>query len=300
MYDIVIIGAGPAGMTAALYALRAGKKVLVIEKETFGGQITFSPHVENYPGMKSMSGNEFSDSLLDQILEHGAETEFDEVTGIDVSDKIKKVFCGEKVYEAKAIIIATGAKHRELGVEGEKELVGRGVSYCAVCDGAFFKGKVVAVAGGGNTALQDAIYLADGCEKVYLVHRRDEFRGDKRLVDKLKTLNNVEFVISSTIEKLDSNENGLQGIYVKTRDGIERNISVSGLFVAVGQEPSNGFLGEKISLDSAGYVDANENCLTNVEGVFVAGDCRHKSVRQLTTAVGDGACAAVAACEYID
>ncbi|MGN1047763.1 MAG: NAD(P)/FAD-dependent oxidoreductase [Eubacteriales bacterium] len=300
MYDVIVVGAGPAGMTAALYALRAGKKVLLIEKENIGGQITFSPHVENYPALKSVSGLEFSDALYEQINEHGAEFEFDAVTKIVCGQDTKKVYCGEKIHEARAVILATGAKHKKLGVPRENELVGRGVSYCAVCDGAFFKEKAVAVCGGGNTALQDALYLAEECSKVYLIHRRSSFRGDSKLLKKLEALENVEIVTPAVIKALDG-ENELTGIIVSAPDGQnERNISAEGLFVAVGQTPENETFKEIIELDDFGYALAGEDCLTNIPGLFVAGDCRSKNVRQLTTAVGDGASAAVAACEYIE
>lgn len=300
MYDIVVIGAGPAGMTAALYARRAGRSVLVLERENIGGQITFSPCVENYPSIKKISGMELADNLYEQISDLGAEIEFESVTGIDDCGKIKKVICdGGAVFEAKAVIIASGAKHKKLGIAREDELIGNGVSYCAVCDGAFFRNKTVAVVGGGNTALQDALYLSDICKKVYLIHRRDTFRGDAELVNKLKSLSTVEIVTPATIKELIG-EGGLSAIKTVTSEGEnERIIEIDGLFVAVGQTPSNAPFSSVMSLDEFGYSDSSEDCKTRTEGVFVAGDCRRKNVRQLATAVSDGAAAAVAACEYI-
>lgn len=300
MYDIIVIGAGPAGMTAALYARRAGRSVLVLERENIGGQITFSPCVENYPSVKKISGMELADNLYEQISELGAEMEFENVAGIEDCGKIKKVICnGGTVFEAKAVIIASGAKHKKLGIAREDELIGNGVSYCAVCDGAFFKNKTVAVVGGGNTALQDALYLSDICKKVYLIHRRETFRGDVELVNKLKTLSVVEFVTPATIKELIG-EGGLSAIKTVSSEGTnERIIDIDGLFVAVGQIPSNDPFSSVMSLDEFGYADSSEDCKTRTEGVFVAGDCRKKNVRQLATAVSDGAAAAVAACEYI-
>lgn len=300
MYDIIVIGAGPAGMTAALYARRAGRSVLVLERENIGGQITFSPCVENYPSVKKISGMELADNLYEQISELGAEMEFENVAGIEDCGKIKKVICnGGTVFEAKAVIIASGAKHKKLGIAREDELIGNGVSYCAVCDGAFFRNKTVAVVGGGNTALQDALYLSDICKKVYLIHRRETFRGDVELVNKLKALSVVEFVTPATIKELIG-EVGLSAIKTVSSEGTnERIIEIDGLFVAVGQIPSNDPFSSVMNLDEFGYADSSEDCKTRTEGVFVAGDCRKKNVRQLATAVSDGAAAAVAACEYI-
>lgn len=295
MYDIIIVGAGPAGLTAALYARRAGRSVLVIEKETIGGQITFSPCVENYPSVKKISGMELADNFYEQVNDLGAEIEFDNVTSIELSGDVKKVICEYSSYEARAVIIASGAKHKKLGLEREDELIGCGVSYCAVCDGAFFKDKTAAVVGGGNTALQDALYLSDICKKVYLIHRRDAFRGDAELVNKLRALDNVEIVTPASIKTLVG-DSSLTGIVLE--DG--REIELDGLFVAVGQTPENGPFSSVIELDTAGYADSAEDCETRTTGIFVAGDCRKKTVRQLATAVADGATAATHACEYLD
>lgn len=300
MYDIIIVGGGPAGLTAALYALRAGKTALIIEKNAFGGQITWSPKVENFPTIESISGTELADRLMEQTMNQGAEMELDEVTAIELDGDVKRVkteFGGE--FEAKTVIIATGARPRMLGVEREAELVGSGVCFCAVCDGAFYKGRPVAVNGGGNSALQDAMLLSDTCSRVYLVHRRDSFRGEAKLVEALREKENVEFVLNSSITALHG-ETELTGITVTDKMGNERKIAVDGLFVAIGHAPDNGIFAELIDLDAGGYADSGEDCMTKTPGVFVAGDCRKKSVRQLTTAAADGSAAALAACSYID
>ena len=300
MYDIIIVGGGPAGLTAALYALRAGKTALIIEKNAFGGQITWSPKVENFPTIESISGTELADRLMEQTMNQGAEMELDEVTAIELDGDVKRVkteFGGE--FEAKTVIIATGARPRMLGVERETELVGSGVCFCAVCDGAFYKGRPVAVNGGGNSALQDAMLLSDTCSRVYLVHRRDSFRGEAKLVEALREKENVEFVLNSSITALHG-ETELTGITVTDKMGNERKIAVDGLFVAIGHAPDNGIFAGLIDLDAGGYADSGEDCMTKTPGVFVAGDCRKKSVRQLTTAAADGSAAALAACSYID
>lgn len=300
MYDIIVVGGGPAGLTAALYALRAGKSVLIIEKSTFGGQITWSPKVENYPAIPSVSGTELGDRLMAQAEAQGAEFELDEVISAELDGDVKRVktdFGGE--FEAKALIIAVGAKPRILGLEREEELVGNGVCFCAVCDGAFYKNRPVAVSGGGNSALQDAVLLSDTCSKVYLIHRRATFRGEAKLVETLRSKDNVEFVLESSVTALHG-ENELSGITVTNKDGASRDISVDGLFVAVGHAPDNGVFAQLMDLDEAGYAASDESCLTKTRGVFVAGDCRRKAVRQLTTAAADGSAAALAACSYID
>jgi len=299
MYDIIVIGGGPAGLTAATYARRAGKSVLVIEKSAFGGQITWSPRVENFPSIVSISGVELGDRLLEQAMEQGAEVELEEVTAIKLEGDVKTVVCDSGAeFSARALIIATGAKPRMLGLEREEELVGAGVCFCAVCDGAFFKNRPVAVNGGGNSALQDAVLLSESCSKVYLIHRRDSFRGEAKLVEALKAKENVEFVLNANITAL-LGEGELAGIVVN-QNGAEREIKVDGLFVAIGHAPDNGIFAELMELDRAGYAASGENCLTKTPGVFVAGDCRAKSVHQLTTAVGDGSVAALAACSYLD
>ncbi len=299
MYDIIIVGGGPAGLTAATYARRAGKTVLVIEKNAFGGQITWSPKVENFPSVVSVSGAELGDRLLEQAMEQGAEVELEEVVSVSVEGEVKTLRCESGAeFQGKALIIATGARPRMLGLPREEELVGSGVCFCAVCDGAFYKGCDVAVNGGGNSALQDAVLLSEKCSRVYLIHRRDSFRGEAALVELLRNKSNVEFVLEASITALEG-ENELCGIVVNSKDE-QRRIPVQGLFVAIGHAPDNGLFSELIELDGAGYAASGEDCLTRSAGVFVAGDCRRKSVHQLTTAVADGSVAALAACSWLD
>lgn len=287
-------------MTAALYALRAGKSVLVIEKNSFGGQITWSPKVENFPTIQSISGTELADRLLEQVISQGADTELCEVISAEKTEAGFRVNTDfGDVFEAKALIIATGAKPRMMGLEREEELVGAGVCFCAVCDGAFYKGRPVAVTGGGNSALQDAVLLSETCEKVYLIHRRDTFRGEAKLVETLKAKDNVELVMNTRITKLVGDDE-LTGIEVLSADGDTRTLSVDGLFVAIGHAPDNAVFSELIELDDRGYAASGEDCRTKTGGVFVAGDCRSKAVRQLTTAAADGSAAALAACAYLD
>ncbi|MBR6784623.1 MAG: FAD-dependent oxidoreductase [Clostridia bacterium] len=300
MYDIIVIGAGPAGLTAALYALRADKTVLVLEKGTFGGQITYSPQIENYPGFATMSGNEFAEKLVDQVLSQGAEVEMETVTEIRDNGATKTVITEEGEYEAKAVIIATGVKHRQTGLPKENELVGEGISYCAVCDGAFFKGQTVAVLGGGNSALQEAVLLSEGCEKVYVIQNLDFFTGEARLVEKLKEKANVEFIMGTVITEFIGDKS-LEGLKLKKEaDGSESELKVDGLFVAIGLIPNNKAFADIAGLDEWGYIDSDESCVTKTAGVFVAGDCRKKQIRQITTAAADGSVAALAACRYID
>jgi len=299
MYDIVIIGGGPAGLTAAVYACRAGKRVLVVEKDGFGGQITQSHRVENFPGFASISGTELADKLLSQAMDQGAEVELEEVAALRVSGAEKTVECASgAVFEAKAVILAAGAKPRTLGVAREEELTGSGVSYCAVCDGAFYKNCAVAVVGGGSSALQDALLLSETCARVYLVHRRDSFRGERALVAALEKRGNVEFVLNAQVRELLGGSE-LSGVVVE-QEGKPRELAVEGLFIAVGGQPDLDAFAPLLRLDDAGYADADEGCRTGTEGLFVAGDCRKKAVRQLTTAVADGAVAALAAVEWLD
>ena len=299
MYDIIIIGGGPAGLTAATYGRRAGKSVLVIEKNAFGGQITWSPKVENFPGFLSISGTELGDKLLEQAMEQGAEVELEEVASLSLEGEVKTVHCLSGVeFQGKAVIIATGARPKSLGLPGEEELVGSGVCFCAVCDGAFYKDQDVAVAGGGNSALQDALLLSEKCRKVTLIHRRDSFRGEARLVEALRQRSNVEFMLDTRITGVLGEEQ-LRGITVET-GGESRELPVTGLFVAVGHEPDLGAFSAYMELDSRGYAVSGEQCLTRTPGVFVAGDCRSKAIRQLTTAAADGTAAALAACEWLD
>ena len=301
MYDVIIIGAGPAGLTAAIYARRAGKTALLIEKEAFGGQITLSPHVENYPFTRPMSGQELAAVLVDQVMDLGTEVEVDTVTGIEKNpDGSLTVRTEFSAFTGRAVIIATGLKHRRLGVPGEERFIGRGISFCAVCDGAFYKGRTVAVVGGGNTAVQDAIYLSKLAKKVYLVHRRDEFRAEKRVTAGLEGCDNIEPVLSCVPAEC-LGETALTGLKVRNRvTGEDRVLPVDGIFVAIGQEPNNAAFAGLVELDPAGFIVADESCRTRERAVFVAGDCRTKAVRQLVTAGADGGVAAIAACEYID
>ena len=300
LYDILVIGGGPAGLTAATYARRAGKSVLVIEKNAFGGQITWSPRVENFPGFVSVTGTELGDKFLEQAMEQGAEAELDEAVSVRVeADGIKTVVCESGVeFQGRALVIAVGARPRMLGVKREEELVGSGVCYCAVCDGAFFAGQDVAVCGGGNAALQDALLLSESCSHVTLIHRRSEFRGEQRLADALRERENVTLMMNAHVTALLGDQE-LTGLTVRQGEA-ERSLPVTGLFVAVGHQPDNGIFSGLMALDEAGYAASGEDCMTRSAGVFVAGDCRKKGVRQLTTAVADGAVAALAACRYLD
>lgn len=299
LYDTIIIGGGPAGLTAALYCSRAGLKTLLFEGEGYGGQIASSPRVENYPGYKVISGNDLTSHLYDQAMEFGTESEYAVVDSIRKEDSVFIVSAEETEYAAKTVILATGVKNRRLGLDKEEDLLGSGISYCATCDGAFYKNLDVAVVGGGSTALTDAVFLAKYCRKVYLVHRRNEFRGEVRLVKILEDLPNVEFILDSTVEELVG-DTTLEAIVVKNKnDGQFTRIDVSGLFVAIGQIANNDKFKDLIALDENGYIIAGEDCRTSVNGIFAAGDCRQKSIRQLTTATADGTIAAVNAIEYI-
>ena len=296
IYDIVIIGGGPAGLTAAIYAGRANKKALVLEKGTFGGQLTSSPKVEIIPGFASVTGNEFADKLMSQAMGLDAEIECCEVEAI-VPGNPHKIVTDEGEYFAKAIIIATGTKHRLLGIDGEEELIGNGISFCAVCDGAFYEGKTVAVIGGGNSALQEAILLSNTCKKVYVVQNLDFLTGEDKLQKDVYEKDNIEVILGTVVEKFLV-DGDLTGIVVSNDNG-SREIAVDGLFVAIGLLPQNEAFSDVIKLDENGYIDSDESCLTNVEGIFVAGDCRRKRIRQVATAASDGAIAALAACDYI-
>lgn len=302
MYDIIIVGAGPAGLTAALYARRAEKTVLLIEKSTFGGQITHSPRVENYPTQMALSGSELAEKLFEQVVTHGADIELDEVKSIEKSDTGYNVTTEYSCFQGKSVIIATGSRHRPLGLSGEEELVGEGISYCAVCDGAFYKDKTVAIIGGGNTALQEAVLLSDGCKKVYVIQNLGFLTGEESLSSIIEKRDNVEVILSTVVTELII-DGGLKGIkLMNTETGAESELSLDGVFVAIGQIPENEQFKNVVALDERGYVAAGEDCIPKTEfsGVFVAGDCRTKSVRQVTTAAADGSVAALAACRYVD
>lgn len=299
MTDIIIIGAGPAGLTAAIYARRAAKSVLVLEAMSYGGQIINTPDIENYPVAAHISGFDFATKVYNQAKALGVEFKFQRAVEIRDNGDTKTVVTPKGAYEARAVIIATGSENRKLGVENEDKLVGRGVSYCATCDGAFFRGKTVAVVGGGNTALEDALYLADLAQQVYLIHRRDSFRGEEATVARLQERENVTFVLNSQVTKLNADKK-LESIEVTDKAGHTQTLDVSGLFVAVGRVPENQNFASVIELDGAGYAVAAENCRTKTPGIFVAGDNRVKDVRQLVTATADGAVAATEAVQYIN
>ena len=299
MYDIIIIGAGPAGMTAALYARRAMKKVLVLEAISYGGQIINTLEIENYPAISKISGFDFATNLYNQIKELDCEFKFERVIEIKNNDDYKEVITKDNNYKGKTIIIATGNENRKLNLENEDKLVGHGISYCATCDGAFFKNKTVAVVGGGNTAIEDAIYLSNLANKVYLIHRRMEFRAEKKLIEIIKNKKNVEFIYNSNVTKLNGSDK-LESIEVTNNLDEKKVINVSGLFVAIGRIPENENFRNIITLDNNGYVISNENCNTNIPGIFVAGDVRQKNLRQLVTATNDGAIAATSAIYYLN
>ena len=300
MYDIIIIGAGPAGLTAAIYAMRADKNILLIEKENFGGQITFSPKVENYPGFTSVSGSELAEQLLDQVMSYGAQIEMATATNVIDHGTHKTVVTDYGEFDAKTVIIATGSKHRHLGIDGELELIGNGISYCAVCDGAFYNGKAVAVIGGGNTALQEAVMLSEYCTSVTIIQNLSFMTGEGKLLKILEGKSNVKMVYDSVVTEFLANDT-LYGIKVRnTKDGAVSEITVDGVFVAIGQQPENEPFATLTALNDYGYIISDERCRTDTPGVFVAGDCRTKEVRQVTTATADGAVAALAACKFID
>lgn len=301
LWDIIVVGGGPAGLTAALYALRNGKKCMIIEKDNFGGQIALTAKLHNYPAIAEISGEEYAEALMGQCSRLGAEFELGEVVeiekgrysfGVRTSD-------GER-HSSKALIMALGTKRRELGVEREDFFQGRGISYCALCDGAFYAGEEVAVVGGGNSAVEDALMLSDICKKVYIIHRREEYRAEEKSVELLRKKANIEEVLSSEIVSLNG-EGGLSSLGVKNKlTGETREIEVSGLFVLIGYLASNSAFKALAPLDAQGFFDIDEGCESGTEGLFVAGDCRRKEVRQLVTAVSDGATAATKAIKYLE
>lgn len=301
-YDIIVVGSGPAGLTAAIYALRAGKRVLVLEKSAFGGQITHSPKIENYPGYTQISGNELADQMVEQALNLGADVNLEEVTALQLSKdgSIKTVVTEDGTYTCRSVILATGVKHRLLGVPGEEELIGNGVSFCAVCDGAFYQGQHVAVIGGGNSALQEAILLSEGCSHVTVVQNLDHFTGEAKLVEILTNKPNVTTILGATVTEMLSQNGELRGIRIASADGQTQELACDGVFVAIGLVPANAPFADVAALNDWGYFDSDERCTTTTPGVFVAGDCRSKQIRQITTATADGAIAALAACRYLD
>ena len=301
MYDIIIVGAGPAGLTAAIYARRANKSVLLLDKAAFGGQMTFSPKLENYPGFESISGTELADRMVSQAMEQGAEVELEAVTEVKVEDGIKKVFTEDgNEYQCRALILAAGAKHRHLGVPNEESFIGDGISFCAVCDGAFYKDQTVALIGGGNSALQEALLLSETCKKVIVVQNLDFLTGEEKLQTLLQNKPNVEVILGTVVESVDAGDR-FSGITLRrVSDGQQSHLALDGMFVAIGLEPENGIFSEICDLDERGYFDTDEFCVTKTPGLFVAGDCRRKQIRQVTTAAADGAVAAMAACRYLE
>lgn len=293
MYDIAIVGAGPAGLTAAIYAARANKSVVVFEALACGGQIISTSYIDNYPVAPHITGLDFSKTLQKQAEDLGVEIEYVEITHITSSSDIFTLASEDDEYTARSVIIATGTKPRKLNLANEDELVGRGVSYCATCDGGFYKGKAVAVNGGGNSALHEALYLSSICEKVYLVHRRDEFRADAALIDKVKAKDNIEIVLNANITKLNG-EKHIESI--ETDNG--HTINIEGLFVSIGRVPNTAGLVDDLNLVDD-YINSGEDCKTNIPGIFVAGDVRMKELRQLVTATSDGAIAAAAAINFL-
>jgi len=300
MYDIIIVGAGPAGMTAAIYARRASKSVLVLEAVNYGGQILNTPDIENYPVEAHISGYDFSTKVYEQAKGLGAEFIFEKVTELKEENNLKTVVTTKNTYTAKAVILATGSENRKLGIEDEDRLTGKGISYCATCDGNFYRNKIVAVVGGGNTALEDALYLSDLAKQVYLIHRRDSFRGEETTVARLKEKQNVEFIFHANVTKLIA-EKRLKAIEITdNQNGNVRTVELNGLFIAVGRVPENQNFAQLVKLDDAGYIIAGEDCHTSAEGIFVAGDNRTKMLRQLVTAAADGAMAATEAVKYLN
>jgi thioredoxin reductase (NADPH) len=291
MFDIIIVGAGPAGLTAALYALRANKKVLVLEAKNYGGQIINANKIENYPGLPSISGFDFATILYNQVKNLNCEIKYETVVRIEED---KTVITNKNTYKAKAIILATGSENRKLNIKKENEFVGKGVSYCATCDGNFYKNKVVAVLGGGNTALEDALYLSNLASKVYLIHRRDVFKGEKKYIDELQKIENVKLILNSNIVSIEGNDK-LEEIIIQNVEGETTTLKVDGLFIAIGQEPKNEVFSNLVSLNKQGYFLSKDGVHTDKEGIYVAGDAREKKVRQITTAVSDGTIAAITA-----
>ncbi|EFC05677.1 putative thioredoxin-disulfide reductase [Bulleidia extructa W1219] len=298
MKDMIIVGAGTAGLSAAIYAQRSGLKALVLEGNAYGGQIVNTPDIENYPGIAHISGFDFATNLYQQALDLGAKVQYEKVVEVIDDGEIKTVKTTKNEYQTKALILATGLVRRHIGLPNEDRFMGKGVSYCATCDGAFFKNKVVAVNGGGNVALEDAQYLADLCEKVYIIHRRDAFRAEQAEINRILEKKNIECVYDSTVTKLNGNDH-LESIEVRDKEGNTRQLDVAALFVAIGQIPLNEAFKNIVDLDESGYIKADELGYTNHPGIFAAGDCRVKSLRQLATAASDGANAATSAYHYL-
>ena len=292
MTDVIIIGAGAAGLTAAIYCTRAGLSALVFDKNMVGGQVSITNEIENYPAFERITGSEFAERIYRQALQMGAQVEFEEVISFDFSGEIKTIVTPSGAHECRAVILATGAQRRKLGCPGEETFIGRGVSYCATCDGAFFKNRTAVVVGGGNTALEDALYLSGLCEKVYLVHRRDRLRGEKRLADALAQKQNCTPIWNCAVSEI-LGDKSVTGVRLKNLlTGEESVCETNAVFVAIGLDPDTGIFRDALRLDEAGYIAAGEDCRTSLPGVFVAGDNRSKPLRQIITAAADGAVAA--------
>ena len=300
MYDIIVVGAGPAGLSAAIYGARSSKKVLVLEAKNYGGQIINTLDIENYPANNHISGFDLATKMYEQAKDLGAIIKFEKVIEIKNNSKYKEVITTNNKYKCKSLILATGSENRKLGLDNEDKLLGKGVSYCATCDGSFHKGKTVAVVGGGNAALEDALYLSDIAKKVYLIHRRDTFRGEESTLNKLKGKENIEFIYNSNVTNLNENNGVLESIIITDKEGNTKKLKVSAVFIAVGQVPENQNFAKTIKLNEKGYIVAKENCHTNRKGIFVAGDARTKELRQLVTATSDGAVAATEAIKFIN
>ena len=298
VYDVIIVGAGIAGMTAAIYAKRANRSVLVLESKIYGGQIINTFNIANWPGEPGISGVDLSQNIYKQMDDLGVEIEYSEVVAVKDNGEIKEVETDDGIYIGRSLIVAVGSVDRKMEIPREQEMAGRGVSYCATCDGAFYKDKDVVVVGGGNTAFYDALYLADVAKKVYLVHRRDSFRADAILVEKVRAKKNMEFVLEAHPVGI-LGEKKVEGLVVENKDGEKQNLVVDGIFVAVGRVPATKVFSGLIDLDESGYIVAGEDCHTSCPGIFVAGDCRTKTTRQLVTAAGDGAVAANEAVRYL-
>lgn len=300
MLDIIVIGAGPAGLTAAIYARRAGKSVMVIERDSFGGQMTHSPKIENYPGLPPLSGNDLAEKMIDQAIGFGAEIELDHITSFYFSHGVMTLVSENAEYFCKAVIIAAGSKHRTLDLPGEEDFVGHGISYCALCDGAFYKDKHIAVIGGGNSALQEAILLSDIAKKVTMIQNLEYLTGEQTMIDLVQNKPNIEIITETYVAGLSGKKQLSSLLLENAEHGNRRDFNVDGIFVAIGQKPDNEPFRSICDLDERGFIVSGENCLTKTPGVFVAGDCRTKNIRQVTTAVSDGAIAALAACRYLD
>ena len=296
--DMLIIGAGPAGLTAAIYGLRAGLSAVVFDRGVYGGQVAQTAEVENYPAILRISGPDFAQAIHQQAAELGADIRMEAVERVDLDGAVKRLFTPEGIYEGRTVVIANGAKRRLLGCEGEEAFTGRGVSYCATCDGAFFRGRDVAVVGGGNTALEDALYLANLCRRVTIIHRRDSFRGQKLLADAVGRHGNIDVLFRHEVVRIEG-ERAVGGVVVRGPDGQRRRLEIAGVFIAIGYEPDNALFAARLPLDESGYILAGEDCRTPIPGVYAAGDNRAKPLRQIVTAAADGAVAASQAANHI-